>query len=161
MSAGHVDERQPLIGRVDESGAHRAPRLGDDGEDAGRAKMGGGAWGVCTRVTVCAVAAMGLIGAAYRGLNHHHPATAVLLGLGDVPTVDAGLLGHADEAMHRADERRETARLARVDARRAERRAGLRAPGSRSLAGRVRRNLESKAETCVEHGIWNYAQSTY
>ena len=124
MSAGHVDERQPLIGRVDESGAHRAPQLGDDGEDAGRAKMGGGAWGVCTRVTVCAVAAMGLIGAAYRGLNHHHPATAVLLGLGDVPTVDAGLLGHADEAMHRADERRETARLARVDARRAERRAG-------------------------------------
>ena len=124
MSAGHVDERQPLIGRVDESGAHRAPQLGDDGEDAGRAKMGGGAWGVCTRVTVCAVAAMGLIGAAYRGLNHHHPATAVLLGLGDVPTVDAGLLGRADEAMHRADERRETARLARVDARRAERRAG-------------------------------------
>ena len=88
MSAGHVDERQPLIGRVDESGAHRAPQLGDDGEDAGRAKMGGGAWGVCTRVTVCAVAAMGLIGAAYRGLNHHHPATAVLLGLGDVPTVE-------------------------------------------------------------------------
>ena len=52
------------------------------------------------------------------------PGEVVLLGLGDVPTVDAGLLGHADEAMHRADERRETARLARVDARRAERRAG-------------------------------------
>ena len=63
MSAGHVDERQPLIGRVDESGTHRAPRLGDDEEDAGRAKKAGGAGGGCTRVTVWAVAPVGLNGA--------------------------------------------------------------------------------------------------
>ena len=71
-------------------------------------------------MTMCAIAAMGLIAAAYHGLNHHHPATAALLGLGDAPAGTPGLLGR-ERAEARIDERRATARLARVDARRAER----------------------------------------
>lgn len=123
MASDRQDERRPLIGRVDGSGAPldpSSPRALEEGAGGphGRATPAGST--ACARVTMCAIAAMGLIAAAYHGLNQHHPATAALLGLGDAPAGTPGLLGR-ERAEARIDERRATARLARVHARRAER----------------------------------------
>jgi len=123
MASDRQDERRPLIGRVDGSGAPldpSSPRALEEGAGGphGRATPAGST--ACARVTMCAIAAMGLIAAAYHGLNQHHPATAALLGLGDTPAGTPGLLGR-ERAEARIDERRATARLARVHARRAER----------------------------------------
>ncbi len=125
MASDHHDERRPLIGRVDGSGARldpSSPRALEEGAGGPHRRATHAPSTACARVTMCAVAAMGLIAAAYHGLLRHHPATAALLGLGDAPAGTPGLLGR-ERAEARIDERRATARLARVDARRAERRA--------------------------------------
>lgn len=123
MASDRQDERRPLIGRVDGSGAPldpSSPRALEEGAGGPHRRAIPAGSTACARVTMCAIAAMGLIAAAYHGLNHHHPATAALLGLGDAPAGTPGLLGR-ERAEARIDERRATARLARVDARRAER----------------------------------------
>ena len=86
MASDHHDERRPLIGRVDGSGARldpSSPRALEEGAGGPHRRATHAPSTACARVTMCAVAAMGLIAAAYHGLLRHHPATAALLGLGD------------------------------------------------------------------------------